>query len=86
MGDANRRMNGGTVSSVDPGASGVAITGNAQTFDPPLRAVLISTAGTITGRLVEDTADVTYPVYVGLIPLAFKSITSVSSAAGVGIR
>lgn len=86
MAAANRRMSGGTVSAVDPGASGIVITGNAQTFDPPLRAVLISTAGTITGKLVEDANDVTYPVYVGLIALAFKSITSVSNAAGVGIR
>ena len=84
MASTNRRMN--TISNDDSGVSGVALTGSAQTFDPPLRAVLISTAGTITGRLVEDTEDVTYPVYVGMVNLAFKSITSVSSAAGVGIR
>lgn len=84
MAEQNKRMQ--HVSSGDPAVSGVAISGSAQTFDPPLRAVLISTAGTITGKLVEDSGDVTYPVQVGLTPLAFKSITSVSSAAGVGLR
>lgn len=78
----NRRLGAGTISSVDPGVAGVAITGAAQTLDPHGRAILVETAGSITGRLVEDSADVTYTLPVGLWPLAFKSITSVSSLAG----
>lgn len=81
MGNQNRRM-AQAFGPTDPGVAGVAITGSAQTFDPCGRAILVETAGSVTGKLVEDSADVTYTLPVGLWPLAFRSITSVSSLAG----
>lgn len=67
----------------DPAVAGVAITGAAQTFSPTGRAILVSTAGSFVGKLVKDSADVTYTLPVGIWPLAVRSITSVSSLAGV---
>lgn len=78
MGDVNRRMAAGTLSSVDPGVKGVVITGGAQTFSPTGRAILVETAGSVTGQLLEDTADLTYTFTAGMWPVAFKSITSVA--------
>lgn len=85
MADLNRRM-AGVALATDPGVSSVAITGTAQTLNPSGRAVLVSTAGTITGKLIEDTADADYILPVGLHALAFKSITSVASLVGRIIR
>lgn len=76
----NRRMN--EITPNDPGVKGVAITGSAQAFDPTGRAILVETAGTVTGRLIEDTADLAYVLPVGLHPLAFKSVTSVTGLVG----
>lgn len=81
MASNNKRLN--AISADDPGVAGVVITGSAQTLAIAGRAILVGVAGSITGRLVEDTADVVYPIPVGLWPLAFKSITSVSSLTGV---
>ncbi len=81
MADLNDRMTAQT--PTDPAVAGVAITGSAQTFSPTGRAILVTTAGTVTGKLIRDTADVAYILPVGIWPLAFRSITSVSSLAGV---
>ena len=71
----------------DPGVGpGVVITGAAQTFDPAGRYVIVSTAGTITGKLVGDTADVAYVLPVGVHKLAFRSITSTASLVGCVVR
>ncbi len=43
------------------------------------RWVLIGTAGNIVGRLVGDTADVTYVIPVGLWKMAFRSVTSATA-------
>ncbi len=82
MGDLNDRSAAGMTPS-DPAVGGVAITGSAQTFSPTGRGILVSTAGSFVGRLIKDSADVTYTLGVGVWPLAVKSITSVSSLAGV---
>ncbi len=82
MSDLNDRSAAG-MTPTDPAVGGVAITGSAQTFSPSGRGILVSTAGSFTGKLIRDTADVTYTLPVGLWPLAVKSITSVSSLAGV---
>lgn len=80
MSSQNRRIVG---VPEDPGVGpGVIITGSAQTIDPPGRYITVSTAGTLTGRLVEDTADVAYVLPVGTHKLAVKSITSVASLVG----
>jgi len=81
MADLNQRMAAG-MSPADPGVAGVAISGSAQTFNPTGRAILVETAGSVTGKLIQDSSDVTYTLPVGLWPLAFKSITSLSGLAG----
>jgi hypothetical protein len=81
MADLNTRMT--NMTPTDPAVAGVAITGSAQTFNPTGRAILVSTAGSFTGKLIADSADVTYTLPLGIWPLAIKSITSVSSLAGV---
>lgn len=52
------------------------ITGSAQTFERA-RGIWCDTAGTVTGQLLEDTADKTFTIPAGEWALAFKSITSV---------
>jgi len=80
MAEQNTRIRGG---ADDPGVGpGVVITGSAQTFDPPSRYVVVSTAGTITGRLQGDGADVAYVLPVGQFKMAFKSITSTTTLVG----
>lgn len=81
----NKRMAATNSRASDPGVAGVVITGATQTFDPTGRWILVTTAGSFTGRLVEDVADVVYALPVGLHPLAVRSITSVSTLAGVVI-
>lgn len=76
----NKRFAIAGSSPQDPATKFVATIGAASNLDG--RAVLVSTAGNIVGQLVDDTADQTYPVPVGLTPLAFKSITS-ATAVGV---
>lgn len=80
MANTNKRMN--TLSAEDPGVKGTVITGSAQTFDPPGRYLIVSTAGTMTGKLLEDSADVAYVLPAGVHRLAVKSITSVVSLVG----
>ncbi len=81
MGALNQRM-AATMTPGDPAVSSVAISGSAQALAISGRAILVSTAGTVTGQLLEDTADVAYILPVGVWPLAFKSITSVVSLVG----
>ena len=76
----NRRMN--ELSADDPGVKGLVLTGGALTPDPNGRYVIISTAGNIVGKLLDDTADITYVLPVGVHKLAFKSVTT-STAVGV---
>jgi hypothetical protein len=71
----------------DPGVGpGVVLAGGAQVFDPPGRYIIVSTAGTITGQLLGDTADVAYVLPVGVHKLAFKSKTSVTGLVGCIVR
>lgn len=83
MADLNRRMAAAEVYPDDPGVGGVVITGSAQTFSPTGRWIIVSTAGSITGKLLEDAADVVYILPVGQWRMAFKSITSVTTLVGV---
>lgn len=86
MADRNRRMSTDGDPS-DPGVGpGVIITGSAQSFDPPGRYIIVSTAGTMTGRLVGDTGDIAYVLPVGVHKLAVKSITSTASLVGCIVR
>ncbi len=78
----NRRTKHSPSAAIDPAVGSVAISGSAQTLNPTGRFILVSTAGTITGRLLDDSSDVTYILTVGIWPLAFKTITSVSSLVG----
>ncbi len=78
MSDLNKRMSATSPSASDPGVAGVVITGSAQTFSPSGRGILVEAAGTVTGKLVEDAADLAYTLTAGLHGLAFKSITSVA--------
>lgn len=75
---------GGHPSAIDPGVAYGGSIATPGTLAIPSRAVLIGTAGNIVGQLVEDTADQTYTVPVGLWSLAFKSVTS-ATAVGVFI-
>lgn len=71
----------------DPGVGpGVVITGSAQSFDPPGRYIIVSTAGTLTGKLVGDASDVAYVLPAGVHKLAVKSVTSVTSLVGCIVR
>lgn len=84
MADMNTRIRGG---ADDPGVGpGVVITGGAQTFDPCGRYIIVSTAGTVTGKLVGDSSDVAYVLPTGVHKLAFKSITSTASLVGCIVR
>lgn len=84
MGEPNTRIRG---EPDDPGVGpGVVISGSAQTFDPPARYIVVSTAGTLTGRLVGDTGDVAYVLPTGCHKLAVKSVTSVTSLVGFIVR
>lgn len=69
-----------------PGKKSVDITGSAQTFDPPIRAIQIgSTAGSVVGQLTGDTADHTFYCLAGVqYSLEIKSITS-APAGCVGL-
>ena len=84
MSSTNRRMNelSGDDSGVGPGT----IIANGQTYDPPGRYIIVSTAGTLTGKLVDDTADVAYVLPVGVHKLAFKSCTTVAGLVGCIVR
>lgn len=42
--------------------------------------VLVGVAGNIVGRLLDDSADITYPVPAGLSPLRFKIIRSTANS------
>jgi hypothetical protein len=69
----------------DPGVGpGVLITSSTSniTLDPCGRRVTVSTAGTITGKLVGDTGDQAYILPAGTHEIAFRSITSISSLVG----
>ncbi len=80
MGDLNKR-NAAGMTPTDGSVKRTALTGGALALDPTGRAIHIATAGTITGKLLEETADVTETYEVGWHPVAFKSITS-STATG----
>lgn len=79
----NRRNKHSSSSASDPAVSGVVISGSAQTFSPTGRWIVVSTAGTVTGKLLDDAVDVAYVLPVGVHRMAFKSITSTSSLVGV---
>lgn len=84
----NSRMSAGLYPSdpaVGPGVVITAATSN-LVLNPHGRYVVVSTAGTITGQLVGDTGDVAYVLPVGVHPLSFKSITSVTSLVGAILR
>ncbi len=86
MADQNPRM-AGQQTPDDPGVGpGTVLSGSAQTFDPPGRYIIVSTAGTITGRLVGDSGDVAYVLPVGVHKLAFKSATSTTTLVGCIVR
>ncbi len=80
----NKRMN--ELAGGDPGVGPGVVVANAQTYDPPGRFIIVSTAGTITGQLVGDTGDVAYVLPVGVWPLAFKSCTTVGSTVACVVR
>ncbi len=69
-----------------PGVKGTIISGSAQTFDPPGRYIIVSTAGTLTGKLEQDDADIAYVLPAGVHKLAVRSITSISSLIGVVVQ
>lgn len=77
----NRRFLAAPLSPQDPAVKTVQAIGAGSNLDG--RAVLVSTAGDIVGQLIEDTADQTYTVPVGIWPLAFKSITSATAVGKV---
>jgi hypothetical protein len=77
MADMNRRM--AAPAATDPSVKRIAITGSAQSLDPSSRAVHITTAGNIVGKLLEESADVTETFEVGWHILAFKSVTSATA-------
>lgn len=52
------------------------------TYNPPTRGIIISTAGTVTGTLVGQSADVAIPLPTGEFHISFKSISNIGSAAG----
>jgi len=81
----NRRMNVTDTNDSGTGPGQIVVAG-AQVFDPPGRYIIVSTAGTITGQLIEDTADVIYVLPVGVHKLAFKSATSSSALVGCVVR
>jgi hypothetical protein len=84
MAEQNTRIRG---EADDPGVGpGVVITGSAQSFDPPGRFIIVSTAGTLTGKLVGDSSDVAYILPTGVHKLAVKSVTSVTSLVGCIVR
>lgn len=81
----NRRMNVTDTNDSGVGPGQVVVAG-AQTFDPPGRWIIVSTAGTITGQLVEDTADVAYVLPIGVHKLAFKSASSTATIVACVVR
>lgn len=84
MSEPNTRIRG---EADDPGVGpGVVLSGSAQTFDPPGRYIIVSTAGTLTGKLIGDGSDIAYVLPVGVHKLAFKSVTSTTSLVGCIVR
>ena len=79
MANLNRRTSAGPTPA-DSSVKRTAITGGAQTLDPTARAVHITTAGNIVGKLLEESADVTETFEVGWHPCAFKTVTSATAA------
>ncbi len=79
MTEANKRIQ---CLPEDPGIGpGQLITASSTnvSVDPPSRYITVSTAGTVTGKLVGDTDDQAYVLPVGTHKLAFKSVTSAAS-------
>lgn len=68
-----------------PGVKGT-VAANGQTYDPPGRYLIVSTAGTLTGKLEQDEADVAYVLPVGVHKLAVRSITSLTTLVGVIVQ
>lgn len=60
-------------------ARGPSVAIGAGTLAEDSRYVLVGTAGNIVGKLVGDTADVTYVLPVGLHKMAFRSVTSATA-------
>lgn len=69
--------------AVDSGPSGqsFAVTPNDSTAVPVGRALIVGTAGNITGRLVDDTADTVFPLPAGIHPMRFKLIKATGTTA-----
>ena len=61
------------LSSVDYDISG--------TNKSSMRAVLVGVAGNIVGRQVHDSADITYPVPAGFLPMRFNVIRKTGTTA-----
>lgn len=79
MTSGNTRIRG---EADDPGVGPGVILANSLTFYPVTRYITVSTAGTITGKLVGDSSDQAYVLPVGTHKLAFKSITTIASIVG----
>ncbi len=80
MAELNRRF-AQQSTPTDSSVKRTALTGGALTLDPTGRGLHVSTAGTITGKLLDDTADLTETYEVGWHPVAYRTITS-STAVG----
>ena len=80
---ANTRMRG---EADDPGVGPGVVLANGITLTPPARYVTVSTAGTITGQVVGDTADVAYVLPVGQHKMALKSVTTLTTLVGFALR
>lgn len=78
MADLNTRM-AKESTPTDPSVSRTAISGGAQTLNPTARAVHVTTAGNIVGKLIGETADVTETFEVGWHPCAFRTVTSATA-------
>ena len=71
----------------DPGVGPGVVIASGQTYDPPLRYLIVSTAGTIDGQMVGDTAAHTAYVFpVGNHKVALKSCGTATTIVAFGLR
>lgn len=70
-------------SKIGLGATKSAALATSTSISPPTRGIHCNVAGTVTGKLEEDTADGDYVMNAGTVySLHFKSISSIGSATG----
>lgn len=81
--NVNTRIRG---ESSDPGVGPGVVVANGQTYDPPTRWLIVSTAGTLTGKMVGDASDVAYVFPVGQHRVALVSCTTIASLVGFVLR